>query len=327
MNDLIIATTFREGKPDCIHMGTVVVVNDQGDLLYSLGNSQKLVFERSTTKPYKVTYLVEKGIHNKNCWQSSELAIIAGSHSGSQMHVQKLMEMLLKLNLEPEKLHCGSPLPIDNNAILEMIAIGGISPSPLYSDCSGEHIGILALCLDNGWDINNYNDIGHPAQATLRQEINHFIEYEPVDYSIDGCGEPTYFVPLYRLALGMANFCGKKMSKSAKTVIDAIIDEPDYYAGSGRFASELIKTTKGRVIAKDGAEGLCIVGWPSEGIGLAVKVADGNYRAIVPTVLAVIKRLKLLDHNTLILLESRLEHYINIKTNSGADVGVITSTL
>ena len=46
-NDVVLARTIRGGKLDCVHYGSVVVVNQNNDILFSAGNTKKLVFERS----------------------------------------------------------------------------------------------------------------------------------------------------------------------------------------------------------------------------------------------------------------------------------------
>jgi L-asparaginase II len=47
--DTLIAQTVRDGIVDCEHYGSAVLVDADGSILWSKGNPNKLVFERSTT--------------------------------------------------------------------------------------------------------------------------------------------------------------------------------------------------------------------------------------------------------------------------------------
>jgi L-asparaginase II len=50
----------------------------------------------------------------------------------------------------------------------------------------------------------------------------------------------------------------------------------------------------GKIVAKGGAEGVYVCGFPGKGVGLALKVEDGSARAWMPVLKAVFERLGLL---------------------------------
>ncbi len=71
--------------------------------------------------------------------------------------------------------------------------------------------------------------------------------------------------------------------------------EPAYVAGSGRFDSALIAQTGGRIVGKAGAEGVHGDALRREGLGLALKVIDGNKRAVPPAAMALLGELGALE--------------------------------
>jgi len=65
---------------------------------------------------------------------------------------------------------------------------------------------------------------------------------------------------------------------------------PGMIAGPGDFDSELPPALPGAV-AKGGAEGLGCVSLGRQGLGVAVRVEDGTYRAVDPALMAVLGQL------------------------------------
>jgi L-asparaginase II len=62
-------------------------------------------------------------------------------------------------------------------------------------------------------------------------------------------------------------------------VRDAAIAHPRLIAGGGFLDTDLIRGGEGVVVAKQGAEGLCLVGAPGIGIALHTEDGDGAARA------------------------------------------------
>jgi L-asparaginase II len=70
---------------------------------------------------------------------------------------------------------------------------------------------------------------------------------------------------------------------------------PEMVSGAGRSDAALMAAGGGDWVAKIGAEGVQAIGIASLGIGIAVKVADGAKRALLPAVVAVLDQLGVLD--------------------------------
>jgi L-asparaginase II len=78
-------------------------------------------------------------------------------------------------------------------------------------------------------------------------------------------------------------------------VAAAMSAEPWYVAGTGRFDTDLMRASAGRIVCKAGAEGVHCDALLDLGAGLALKVVDGSRRAAPPAVLAVLEALRALD--------------------------------
>jgi L-asparaginase II len=70
---------------------------------------------------------------------------------------------------------------------------------------------------------------------------------------------------------------------------------PEMVSGTGRSDLVLMRAGRGDWVAKIGAEGVQGIGLRGAGIGIAIKISDGNKRALRPVVAAVLGRLELLD--------------------------------
>jgi L-asparaginase II len=118
--------------------------------------------------------------------------------------------------------------------------------------------------------------------------------------AVDGCGIPVFATPLRRAALGFARLAtlkglGPEDVRALRIVREAMSAEPAYVGGTGRFDSALIETTQGRIVCKAGAEGVHGDALLREGLGLALKVRDGNRRATPPAAIALLRKLRALE--------------------------------
>src|SRR5690625_7261429 len=67
-----------------------------------------------------------------------ELSIFCTSHAGESLHRKSVQNVLEKLGLEEENLHCGTHIPSDIDSYNELIRSGG-KLTPIFSNCSGKH--------------------------------------------------------------------------------------------------------------------------------------------------------------------------------------------
>lgn len=286
LGDDLIAVTMRDGIIDCVHYGSAVLIDSNGAVIWKIGNPNRLVFERSTTKPFRALAIIRAGVIDAFGLDNADIALISGSHSGTRAHVAQVRRILDKCGITEEDLRCGTWLPLGEDGLFELdrkeFPIG-----PLHCDCSGEHAGTLALCLHRGYDLSKYLEVNHPVQQEFLQVIKEFSDSTGNDLPIvaDRCGMPTSPVSLITLASRIIRLISvRKNDISVARLLNAIRNNPFTYTGRGRLIGELIARSDIAVIGKCGAEGVYTVGWLESGVALAVKVADGNHRAAIPVI-------------------------------------------
>lgn len=282
--DVPIAVSVRNNIIDCIYHGSAVLVDRYGDVIWSIGNSERLVFERSLVKPFKALSIIREGVVDKFCLDDADIAIIAGSHSGTQKHIERVKGILNRCGLNYDVLKCGARLPLGEDALWELTQSNS-SISSLHCDCSGEHAGVLALCCHLGFPVENYLDITHPVQEHLRLTIEEFTPHKYEPKIIDRCGMPIAAISLHALASRFSKLITNiSNDRSVAKLLNAISLNPYIYTGKKRLIGELIVRSKGDIIGKDGSEGVYTITWLKQGISLAIKVGSGVHRAALPII-------------------------------------------
>ncbi len=138
---------IRDGLVEEVHTGVWVSAKPiEG---FSPDNSHNNpYFLRSCAKPLQATLLLDNEID----LTPEELAFCSASHAGEDCHIKVALKLLKKLKLKEEMLKCGIHAPLSKGMQNRMI-VRGDSPTVLHNNCSGKHIGFLALCDKNGWPI------------------------------------------------------------------------------------------------------------------------------------------------------------------------------
>jgi L-asparaginase II len=113
---------------------------------------------------------------------------------------------------------------------------------------------------------------------------------------LDGCSAPVFAVPLSGMArsyawLAQGRGPDGRPSTTAALLVEAILAEPDMASGPGFLDTEFMRAACGDYIAKIGAEGVYTIGHVPTGHGLALKVEDGNMRAVPPALFDLLAEL------------------------------------
>lgn len=287
MSDVELVHMIRAGVVDCVHSGYVAVVDHSGKLIFAAGDADAVVYLRSCAKPFQALAVVRSGAAEKFGFTNQELAVIAGSHNGTPEHTQLVQSILQKIGADSSELGCGVGSPLSRIAY-EQLLLSGQKASVLEHNCSGKHSGMLATCRAMGWDSSGYLAADHPVQQMILGIVAEFADMNPSDIvlGLDGCGVPTFGLPVHKIALLFARL-GTAVSDSNTdlgVIARAMRQYPLLSSGEGRVDASLSLATKGRLICKDGAEGLLGMGISDRGVGIAVKVLDGNQRAHIPVV-------------------------------------------
>jgi L-asparaginase II len=185
----ILVRQMRNGIEESVHRGDIVEVDAAGRMVRALGDVNRPVTLRSTVKPFGLVALVEAGGIEAFDLEPSELAIMASSHSGEDVHVRTLQGVFRRAGVSQSLLGCGiEGMPLDALTATRL-ARDGEQPGPIRHMCSGQHSVFLLLSRLKGWDPAQYWTDGHPAQVAYRAAVARAYDTPPTKLrtAIDGC--------------------------------------------------------------------------------------------------------------------------------------------
>jgi len=293
----VLVRQVRNGVEESVHRGDIVEADVAGRILRALGDADRLVTLRSTVKPFGVVALIEAGGVEAFDLEPAELAMMASSHSGEDLHVRTLQAVFRRAGLSQSLLACGTEgMPLDPLTAARL-ARDGERPGPIRHMCSGQHAVMLLLSRLAGWNASEYWTDAHPAQVAYRAVVARAFGTAPerLRLAIDGCGVPTYAVTLREVARAYALLADpaavpdddprSSLAPALVRVRDAMLANPEMVGGRhDRLDTSLMKALPGRVVSKAGMEalrGLAILPGPRHGVheegatGLAIKIEDG----------------------------------------------------
>ncbi|HEY9721708.1 MAG TPA: asparaginase [Oscillatoriaceae cyanobacterium] len=282
-----LAIRTRNGRAESVHHGHLVVLSADGERVRR-GNPDAGQYARSTMKPFQALPLVMTGAAEAYGLSERCLAIACASHAGEDAHREAVSELLHGAGLVPEQLQCGVHAPLNEQSAAKLVALGR-SPDVLHNNCSGKHAGMLAVCRHQGWPLETYRDPEHPLQRRIRSTIADLAEMPEAAlvHGVDGCGVPVWYLPLTALArlflmLGTPSLAPSPFRDALTRLANAMASHPALVSGPGRLDTELMTAGSGALLAKIGGEGVHAGGWRDRGLAWAIKVDDGNRRAIGP---------------------------------------------
>lgn len=296
----VLVEVLRGGIVESFHRGAVAVVDADGQLHTALGDVDRPIFPRSAVKVLQALPLVASGAAEALGLDDAELALACASHSGQAVHVQTAAGMLAKGGLDETALECGAHWPYDEAAVHAMARTNG-TPSALHNNCSGKHAGFVCLgCAmrigqDTAEFVRGYLQPDHPVmrEVTAALQATTGFDLARAPRGIDGRSIPAYAIPLRHLAMAFARVAtGQGLSaghaRAAQRLRGAVAAAPMMVAGSGRLDTRLMARFGTRVFCKVGAEGVYCAALPEQGLGLAIKMDDGNNARAAEVVLAAL---------------------------------------
>jgi len=286
-----IARVVRSGLEESVHLGHVAVCDADGRLLAWAGDPGRPVFVRSCMKPVQASVSLT-AIGLAESLSDEQAAIMCASHNGEPLHVRAVRGLLRRGGLTPDDLRTPPDRPIDPAS-----AAGVRTPVPLFHNCSGKHAGMLLASVRAGWPTATYRNRSHPLQRRVHAAVRRLSGVDPV-VGVDGCGVPVHGMPLASVATMYARLAdpGRQgaLAPAVARALGAMRAEPYLVGGRDRDDTAVMQALDG-VVMKEGAEALDCAVLTDRGIGIAVKVADGGYRAAGPATIAVLDRLGALD--------------------------------
>lgn len=306
---IVLSELTRGSLVESLFRGDIAVVDAGGRLVASAGDPHKVTFWRSSAKPIQALAVIAEGAAAAFGFGDRHLSIFAASHNSEPVHHQAVSDALSRAGLSPSDLQCGPHRPLDKETA-EAMAARGEEPTPIHSNCSGKHTGMLPLAKQMGGWLIDYMEPDSEVQQVILKHVAAAVGLEPGDIAIgvDGCGVPVFGMPLSNMALSFARLAqpeqmpGAGLAKAARQMRDAMLNEPYMVAGRRRICTDLMNLPGRRCVAKSGAEGVyCAGALPhavadspvlramgvSGAIGIAVKVEDGHsgvrHQAVVET--------------------------------------------
>lgn len=318
----VLVQAVRGSVVESRHRGSIVEVGVDGAVRRSLGDPDLSVNIRSAVKPFGLVALVEAGGVEAFDLTTAELAVMAASHSGEDLHVRTLQAVYRRANLSQQLLACGSEgAPLDLLTAARL-ARDGEKAGPIRHMCSGQHSALLLLCRMNDWPTADYWKPSHPVQRLCASTVARAFGTvaDRLVASTDACGIPTYAFPLREVARVFALLADpaavpdtdprSSLAPALTRIRDAMLAHPEMVAGTrDRLDTSIMKAVPGRIVCKGGAEGLrCFAilrgtgqGRNDAASGVAIKIEDGSAAERASAVAAVesLRQIGVLDASAL----------------------------
>jgi len=291
----VLFEEYREDILECVHHGTVCVVNKDG-IAAAVGDPGWICYYRSASKPIQSLPVLMHGLDLKYGLTEEETALFSGSHWGDQEHVRVLEAIMQKTGLKEEQMIM---LPTYPNRISERNRLieNHMPPRKIYHNCSGKHLGMMLLARELGEEVTGY----WKRESRTQQEILGIISMmtdvaqEDIKTGVDGCGVPVYAVPFHSIATSYLRLvCPELIPDSVLRTaviknVNMIHKYPHMIAGKDIVCSVLASSSD--LLGKSGALGVYVIGIRSLGVGAVVKIMDGSHDEFAAAVLRVFEEL------------------------------------
>jgi L-asparaginase II len=277
----VLVRELRGNVVENVHRGHIVGVDESGQALYAVGDAAHLTFLRSSGKPIQALPAIMSGIDVKFELSDREFSLLAASHRGEDFHVEALDSMKRKLGLTDDHLLCSPTYPL-NSAARDELLKSGSKQRRMYHNCSGKHLGMMALCLSKGYALEGYYEPDHPVQQEILQAMSVITgcKLEDIGRGVDGCGVPVFAMPLNNLAhaflkLACPDLIEDTQMRQAVVKITSVMNAyPEMISGTDAICTQLLMDPN--IVAKGGAQGVYCFGLRQERLGFALKVMDGS---------------------------------------------------
>lgn len=269
-----------------IHRGAFCLIDAGGKITKSAGDIKTPIFPHSAIKSMQAMALFASGAVEKFSLDKKDIALSCASHNGDVIHIEGVQRFLKKIGCSVDDLECGVHVPLGKGARKVFFATG--EPlSAIYNACSGKHAGMLAVARALGVATKGYSEPSHEVQQLVQYCIEQVIgqDLKGDRCAVDGCSVPTFAAPLESFALGFARMSSGsglsvELANAAKQIFSAGAEYPILIRGESYLDSDLIAAFNGRLMIKNGAEGVyCGVlhsNNKEKNIGFALKIDDGN---------------------------------------------------
>jgi L-asparaginase II len=288
-----VAEIVRNGFVEGHHYGSVVALDPDGTVAWSVGDVADPILPRSCNKPLQAFGMLRAGLD----LPPDLLALACASHSGEPFHVEGVRRLLTAVGLSEADLQTPPDYPLDDAAREQVIRDGG-QKTPVLMNCSGKHAAMLATCAFNGWPTDTYLDPDHPVQRAIATAFAEMTGEPVTVVAVDGCGAPLLSTSLTGLARAFGRLArgvdgSGADDPAAARIADAIRSHPAYVSGTTRDERALLTAVPG-AIGKAGAE-CCYAVALADGRAFALKADDGAPRVRPVLMAEALRRSGVLD--------------------------------
>ena len=269
-----LLATVRRGSIDEAQVRGHAVILDAGlSIRTALGDADAVTPMRSCVKPIQALPFLRHAADALGAGDE-ELAIACASHNGEPVHVDVVERLLKRVGLDETALLCGAHAPYDAVSAQALIRVGAV-PRAVHNNCSGKHAAMLATCVVRGWPLHDYRDRRHPLQREIAEAFAEATgeAMSSAPLGIDGCGLPTYGLPLRALAAG---FLRMRPDPAFARALAAMRTHPHLVGGRGRFDTLLMGDAAGLLVAKGGGAAIWVGMRMPDGPALALKLEAGS---------------------------------------------------
>ena len=297
--DLVAAT--RGEVIENIHQGIAIAIDSNYRIIKQWGDTTAEIFPRSALKPIQTFGIISTGTDKALKLKDEQIALATSSHHAETIHVDMVKLWLKELKLEEEDLTLGSAWPLSPKRKDYILRHEG-RKSKFYHNCSGKHCGQLSICVHQKFKTLNYQDPKHPVQKLFIQNLEKLSETKINHIGIDGCGLPAPSLPLERFAYALTKFADPAKldgvdKKAVMKVFECCVKYSVLFGGSESVNSILTKSSKKKILVKNGADGVFSAIIPDEKMAIVVKIKDGNMTAAEIAIAGLLRDLKILDND------------------------------
>lgn len=184
------------------------------------------------------------------------LAMGFASHSAQPMHIDALKSLCEFSGSGEQDLICPRSWPLDTVASTAM-RMRGESQARLLHPCSGKHLVMLAACRRHDFPTARYFAPEHPLQKRVFNLVGREAG-ERLEWLTDSCGLPVAAMSVDGYLVLWEKFARSDESRVAD-LKSLWLANPRLVGGMKRLDSDLMEALPGRLLAKEGADGLLVV--------------------------------------------------------------------
>jgi L-asparaginase II len=313
---------YRNGLLECVHQGTVCVVDKNG-IRASVGDTDWLCYYRSASKVIQALPVISRRLDEKYGLTQEEASIFSGSHAGDEEHVRVLESILEKTGLREDRMIMLPTYPLrasEKNRLLER----NCPPRRIYHNCAGKHLGMMLLARDLGEPVEDYWKRDTAAQREILGTLSKMtdVPQDEIKVGVDGCGVPVYAVPFHAIALSFLKMLSPELitddslAEAVMRNVSMLHANPRMVAGKDVVCSLL--TADEDLIGKSGALGVYAMAIKSMGVGIVSKVMDGSHDEFAQS---VIHACALLGYDSAVVREVEKLYPAGIVNDNGEIVG------